>query len=269
MTTTELVPANADQKVAEVESRVAQAQAQANAIEVRNAGEANAATEILSTFAKQRREAETERRALVGPLNATVRRLNLRFKESLAPLDAADKTIRQKVTTYTAEQERIRREEEARLERERQERERKAREERERQEAEARARREAAEREAREAAELAAQDAEVAQLAEEAAQALEEAKTAESAIASLSEPVLPRAIVPETPAMQSESGAVSTRKRWVVKSIVLPLLPDDYKIADEKAITAALRESVRETNAPPEIPGIVFEQVSELAVRAK
>jgi hypothetical protein len=38
--------------------------------------------------------------------------------------------------------------------------------------------------------------------------------------------------------------------------------------ADEKAINAAMREGIRKNGQPPEIPGVVFEQVSELAVRA-
>lgn len=259
-----------EQRAAEVERQVADARAQAEAIQVRNAEEADLAGAALRQINERRKAAEAERVALVKPLNDHVKEINRKFKDAAAPFDEADRIIRGKVQTYTEEQERIRQEEEARLERERQERERKAREAREKQEAEERAKREQAEREAREAAEEAqrakdAADREAAeQLAAEAKQKAEEAQTAESAIASLPEVSLPTAMVPSAP----KPEGISTRKRWVVKAIDVGALPAEYLIADEKAINAAMRDGVRKTGAPPEIPGVVFEQKSELAVRA-
>lgn len=269
MTTLELVASKSDEAVDVVARQVAEAEARAKALQVTSDAEANAAGEILREIARRRKDAEAERKELVGPLNQTVKRINQRFKDSLAPLDAADKIVREKVGAYQAEQERIRREEEARLEAERQERERKAREQREAQERAERERREQAEREEREAAEEAQRardeaDREAAEkLREEARQAAEEARTAEAAVASLPEPTLPKAMV-QAPA---KPQGVSTRKRWQVKSIDESKLPRDYLIPDEKAINAAMREGVRESGEPPAISGVVFEQVDELAVR--
>jgi type I site-specific restriction-modification system R (restriction) subunit len=268
---TALVPvAGVAEAVDAVSRQVAEAEARASALQVSSEAEANAAGTILREIQQRRKAAEAKRKDLTGPLLESKRRIDQEFKDAMAPFDAADKIVREKLGTYTAEQERIRQEEEARLERERQERERKAREERERQEAAERAKREQAEKEAREAEDERrraqnAADAEAAEkLAEEARQKADEAKTAEAAIASLPEPTLPKAVVPAAP----KPEGVSSRKRWVVKSIVLTALPDDYKIADEKAINAAMRDGVRENGQPPQIPGVMFEQVDELAVRA-
>lgn len=270
MTTLELVTTKSDEAVDVVTRQVAEAEAQAKALQVTSEAEATVAGEILREIARRRKDAEAERKELVGPLNATVKKINQRFKGSLAPLDAADKIVRDKLGTYTAEQDRIRQEEEARLEAERQERERKARDERERQEAAERAKREQAEREAREAAEEARKakdeaDREAAEnLAEEARQVAEEAKTAEAAIASLPEPTLPRAMVQAAP----KPEGVSTRKRWKVKTIDVHCLPSDLILPDEKGINELMRDGVRKCGHPPEIPGVVFDQVDELAVRA-
>jgi len=268
---TELVTTNEDAALDVVQQRVAEFTAQAQAVEIRNAAEANAATEILSRFAKQKKDAAAERKELVGPLNAHVKLINAKFKDAIAPLDAADQIVRSKVGTYTAEQERVRREEEAQLERERQERERKAREERERQEAEARAKREAAEKEAREAEELAKAEAsaEMEALAEEAAQKLAEAQTAEAAVEALPEPELPKAVVPVAPALKSESGAIATRKVWKATILDNAAVPERFKVVDEVAIKQHMRDTLKATGKPPQVPGVKFEQVGELAVRAR
>lgn len=266
---TELVPVDYDAKAVEVERQVAEARAQAEAIEVHDEESAALATGVTREIQRRRKAAEAERKELVGPLNSTVKKINERFKQAMAPFEEADGIVRKKLQTYTAEQERIRREEERRLAAEREERERKIREERERQEAEARAKRKQAEREAREAEEEAAKakdaaDAEVAaKLAEEAREAAAEAQTAESAIASLPEVNLPTAVVPAA----AKPEGLTTRKTWQVKSITVSALPAEYVVADEKAIKEAMRLGVKENGQPPVIPGVEFEQVSGLAVR--
>ena len=252
-TTTELVPADVDTRLAGVARQVEQARTQAEAIEVVNAEQAEYAARILREIASHRKQAEAERKELVGPLNATVKRINQRFKDSLAPLDAADKIVRERVGTYQREEERKRIEAQRKLD-----------EERERVEREAREKREAAERAEREAAELAAgageDDAEVAaELAAEARRDAERAEITEQAIQSLPAQAVPAAPRPE---------GIATRKRWVVKSIILAALPEEYKVADEKAINAAMRDGVTENGEPPKIPGVVWEQVAELAVRS-
>lgn len=266
MTGTELVVADGMEvdAVAKVEQQVAEAKAAAELIEVRNQDEATVATEFVARIARQRRDADAERKLLVGPLNDTVKRINARFKDAVAPLDAADKVVRGKLGTYTAEQERIRREEEARLEAERQERERKAREERERQEAEARRLREEAEREAREKAEAAkaAEDEEAQRLAEEAAARLAEAQTAEAAVKSLPTLEIPRAVVEAPAPLKSASGGVSTRKVWKHEITDATAIPREFLKVDEQAIRQAIRDGRRD------IPGVRIYQDDQLAVRA-
>lgn len=267
----ELIPVPGVAEAVDVVARqVVEAETRANALQVSSEAEANAAGTILREIQQRRKAAEAKRKDLTGPLLESKRRIDQEFKDAMAPFDAADKIVRDKLGTYQAEQDRIRQEEEARLEAERQERERKAREERERQEAAERAKREQAEREAREAAEEAQQakdaaDREAAEkLAEEARQKAEEAKTAEAAIASLPEPTLPKAMVEAAP----KPEGVSTRKRWRVKLIDVHSLPSDLILPDEKGINYLMRDGVRKCGKPPEIPGVVFEQVDELAVRA-
>jgi hypothetical protein len=258
MTGATLVPIEqVDSTVDVVAKRVAEAEAQADALQVTNAGEAEAAAEVLRDIARYKKGAEAERTELVKPLNDHVKLINKKFKDAIAPFEAADKKIRAKVETFTAEQERRRREEEQRLERERQERERKAREERERQEAEAKAKREQAEADARAAEELADEGEDPGDLAEEAAQKLAEAQTAESAISSLPEPTLPRQVV-EKPAAPT---GTSTRMVWKHRLVDPAAVPREYLVVDEKKIRQAVRDGVRE------IPGVVIEQKPELAVR--
>lgn len=269
-TSTTLVPVDIDARTAEVERQVEEARAQAEAIQVRNPEEADLAAAALRQIAQREKAAEAERVALVKPLNDHVKDINRKFKDAAAPYTEIKTVIKGKVGTYQAEQDRIRQEEEARLEAERQERERLAREAREKQEAEERAKREQAEKEAREAAEEARkakdeEDRKVAeQLAEEARRKAEEAKTAEAAISSLPDVQLPKAVVETAP----KPEGISTRKVWKLMTTNVEELPPEYTLPNEKALNAAMREGVKENGRPPEIPGAVFEQVSEMAVRA-
>ena len=245
MTGATLVPIEqVDSTVDVVAKRVAEAEAQADALQVTNAGEAEAAAEVLRDIARYKKGAEAERTELVKPLNDHVKLINKKFKDAIAPFEAADKKIRAKVETFTAEQERRRREEEQRLERERQE-------------AEAKAKREQAEADARAAEELADEGEDPGDLAEEAAQKLAEAQTAESAISSLPEPTLPRQVV-EKPAAPT---GTSTRMVWKHRLVDPAAVPREYLVVDEKKIRQAVRDGVRE------IPGVVIEQKPELAVR--
>lgn len=276
MTGTNLVPVDTASRIAEVERQVAEARAQAEAIQVRNPEEADLAAAALRQIKQREKAAEAERTSLVKPLNDHVKDINQKFKDAAAPYKEAERIIKGKVGTYQAEQDRIRREEEARLEAERQERERLAREARERQEAEERAKREQAEKEAREAAEeaKAAQDdadREVAEkLAEEARQKAEEAKTAEAAISSLPEVSLPTAVVPAAP----KPEGVSAVKRWepvVTDLAAVPThLPDGELLIEVRSgpLRRHMHAYIKEHGHPPEVAGIEFKQVEGLAVRA-
>jgi hypothetical protein len=274
-TSTELVPTDIDARTAEVERQVAQARAQAEAIQVRNPDEEDVAAAALRQIKQREKAAEAERVALTKPLNDHVKEINRKFKEAAAPYDAAAEIIKGKVGTYRAEQDRIRREEEARLEEERRKREALARELRERTEAEERAKREQAEREAREAEEEArkakdAADREAAEaLAAEARAKAQEAEVAESAIASLPEVQLPRAVVEAAPKAE---GVIDT-KRWepVITDLaaVPDYLPDGTPL--KEVCTGPLRRYmhayIKEHGFPPAMPGVQFKRVSSQAVR--
>lgn len=136
------------QKVGEVSDAVVSVVTAAQSIQVRTAAEAEHATEFLARLAREKRQAEEARKFLVKPLNDHVKAINERFRPTAQMLERADGMVRGKVLDYRREQERLRAEEEARLEAERRERERLAEEQRRREEAAARAAREAAAREA-------------------------------------------------------------------------------------------------------------------------
>lgn len=248
-----------DAGVSAIEQKVAEAETRAAAMLITNDAEAEVAGEVLREIARLSKAAEGERRELVDPLNATVKKINARFKDAAAPFKAADEIIRGKLGAYQAEQERAAEEERRRLEAERQERERKAREEREKREAQARAEREKAEKEAAEAAELAADDdsEEMADLAAEAHEKAQEAATAVSALESLPEPSLPKAMVEAA----KKPAGVSSRRVWKHTIEDPVLVPREFLAVDEKKIREAVRQGVRQ------IPGVRIEQVDEMAVR--
>jgi chromosome segregation ATPase len=250
-----------------VGAAVSDAVRRASMVEVRTPEEANAAAGILRNLKEQTKNAEATRKFLVGPLNAHVKRINSKAKEATAPLDAAVNVLKDKIETYQAELERQRREEEERLRREAAEREAKMKAERERAEAEARAKREEAERVQREAedkARLAAErDAEsqaakeAARLAEEAAQQADQSKLEEMTLDALPDLPAPVPVVAEAPKVEG----VQTRKVWKATVTQEALLPREYMVVDQKKINQAVRDGVRE------IPGVVIQQVSQVAVR--
>jgi colicin import membrane protein len=269
VTTTDLVPVNEDAQVAEVERQVAQARAQAEAVQVRDPAEANVAGELLKEIARRKKAAEAERKELVNPLNATVKRINQKFKDAAAPYDEADRIVREKVSIYQAEQDRIRKEEEDRLEAERVERERIANEAREKQEAEARAKREQAEKEEREAEEERQKakneaDREAAEkLAAEAREKAQEAQTAEAAIASLPEVQLPKAVVEAAPKIDGISSRTKREVFVTDKSLLPETLPDGTPlvVVDMVALRGWMNKRWTETGQPPELPGAEFKKV--------
>lgn len=272
MTGMEMVVADGREvEVSHVERQVAEAKAAADLIEVRNQDEATVATEFLALIAKQKRDHEAERKGIVGPINASVKAINAKYKDAVAPLEAADLIVRGKVKAFTDEQARIAAEEEARLEAERQRREAAAAAARAMQEAEAEAYEMDAEREARKLAEEArkqADDEAAAKAAEDAAAKLAEAKTAVAAVKALPTLEIPRAHVEAPAPLKSASGGVATRKVWKVTATNKAEMPVDLLVEDMPEINRRMRDGVRANGKPPEIPGVTFEQVSELAVRA-
>ena len=73
---------------------------------------------------------------------------------------------------------------------------------------------------------------------------------------------MPAATVAAPARLRAESGAVSTRKRWVATVEDETRIPRQYLKVDTAAINAAVNDGVRE------IPGVRIEQETTLAVRA-
>lgn len=144
----ELATEAEQKKVAEVVQVVDTTVAAAQSIEVRTHEEVQRATEFLAQIARAKKDAEKARRFLVDPLNKHVKAINAEFKVKTEPLDEADQVVRGKVLAYNAEQERLRAEEQARLDAEAEQRRQEAEEQRRKEEAEAQAAREQAAREA-------------------------------------------------------------------------------------------------------------------------
>ncbi|MGH2878974.1 MAG: hypothetical protein ACRDK4_05120 [Solirubrobacteraceae bacterium] len=303
---TDLAPVE-QQKVEEAAAAVSAVVTQAQAIEVRTPDEASAATEFLSVIKAETGKLETARKFLVEPLKRHAKAIDDQFKAQAEPLKTADKLVREKVLAYQQEQERLRREEQERLDAERREQEAKAEAERKAAvEAAQRAERESREAEERRQAELAekasARRQEIAAMDQESLEALrlddnsgedehvmvveeiearKAAREAQERVAQaekeaeearqreIAARAAPATTVAAATPLAAQSGTASTVKRWQVKSIDLDKLPAMYLIPDEKAINTAMREGVKANGQPPEIPGVEFEQVAGLAVRAK
>jgi hypothetical protein len=67
---------------------------------VANAGERQAAIDLLSEIKRQLKESEDLRKELTQPINLSLKTINARFKEAQEPLKAADQELRRKVLEY-------------------------------------------------------------------------------------------------------------------------------------------------------------------------
>lgn len=286
------------QKLAEVSSEVSAVVARAREIEVGTDAQAQDATAFLAELKAAKDRSERARRFLIDPLNAHVKKINDQIKADIAPLDEANQLVRRKVLDYRSEQERLRVEEQARLDAARKMEEEAAAAERRHAEEEAAA----AEREAAEAARerqallAAAKNKRRKQLAdmspgelrelvrngvqddmmmaveeinardqaqkaqERAANARREAEEAlQRSIAAQAAPP-PRAAAPAK--LAAAAGSAAVRRDWKATIIDEAQVPRRYLIIDMKLINADVRAGVRE------IPGCRIEQVQGLAVRA-
>src|SRR4029077_16125006 len=176
------------------------------------------------------------------------------------PLEAAARTIKGKLTVFSAAEEERRREEQARLDREREEARRIIEKRRREDAAKLRADAEAKRQEADEAVELAGESEEFEEIADEARA---EARAAEARAATITN--LP---APSLPARQSAPVATPSgaTKRWDFEVIdirqVPDLLPDGtpLKALISGAMRTYMHEVIRETGEPPAMPGMRFEQ---------
>lgn len=184
------------------------------------------ATRMLVSATGAKRKLEEQRIFLVKPLNDHVKDINTLFKEWIKPLDNADSILRRKLLEFSQEQRRVYEKAEAeRLEQER----------------------------------LAAEA-----LAAESDNILLD----ENDNAILEGDDFPDAeYVPPPPAPKTvqytAGGSTGVRKTWVFEVVDETLVPSNYLMVDEGAISLAVREGVRE------IPGVRIYQQESLSVRAQ
>lgn len=249
----EFVPDDLPRSKEAVEVWVARAKETVATIEINTEEDAEAARDLLQEYAREEKRFEEERVALTKPRKDAAEFIKKKFDGAKQPFAEAKADLSQRLKDWVDANEKEQRE--AQRVRE---------EERRRVEQEARAKREAAEKAEREAAQMAAEaetpdDAAVAaKLEAEAKREAERASVTEQAIGSLPN---------QPPVSKPKLAGFSTRKRWVRKSVDKTQLPSEYLMPDLGAIDGAMREAVKETGGPPEIPGVVFEQVEGTAVR--
>lgn len=199
--------------------------------------EAETVTEVLSRIASTKKKVKEARLTITRPLDQQKQAALDLEKAILQPLEPVDRTLRAGLGEFQAEQQRLARAEQERLDRERREAEEKAR-------AEA----EAAAAKAREAdddqADAAEAEADLARARELVAQAAPRQE-----------------VIPAGPA-KAASGTASTRMVWRATVVDETQIPREYLKVDTAAINRAVRQGVRE------IPGVKIEEIPEVAVRA-
>lgn len=210
---------------------------EARAIKITDQGALDHASGFLTGIKTLRKEIKDT----FGPV---IKKAHDAHKEALAqqkryeqPLIDGEKIVKAEMAKYIEEQERIRREAEAKVERERQEAERKKREEEERALAEA-------------------------AKAEEEGDAEKAAAIVEEAAEKAAEPIAaPAAVIPEAPTMAPE---VHTKKvwRWEIENDTA--VPREYCSPDRRKIEAALKA----TQYATKIQGIRVFQETVVAARS-
>ena len=91
---------------------------QANAVVVKNADQAGVATDLTKLIKTTRTNMDGMRDKLVRPLNTHVDSINSWFMPSIKALQAAEKTVKDRIIAYNEEQLRLQRAEAARLQKE-------------------------------------------------------------------------------------------------------------------------------------------------------
>ena len=254
------------EKIARARTSAADVVTRVHAIEIADDKTAGDVASFLRDLATVAKRADDERLALTKPHRDHAARINDAYREPARMLDEAISEVKAKLLAWRQEQERIRREEQARLDAIAAEQ--RAADERAREEAAAEARadaeRWAAEQRAREKA------AEVAPSAEATA-AAEAAKAAQEAFERLEraravEPLPVRDVAIAAPPERQEG--VATRKDWTFRVVDVRALGAEFVLPNEKAIRAEMQAQVRE-GMVPRILGVEFEQVERLTARAR
>lgn len=104
-----------DEKLGEISKDIAIISAEADTYTIQSQGDVAIATEFLVKVKGRAKRIEELRQFFVKPLNDQVKAINERFKASLKPLEDIEVKVKRLISDYTLEQERIRREEEKKL----------------------------------------------------------------------------------------------------------------------------------------------------------
>lgn len=243
--TSDIVLPSADEQVQQMTSDATAVVELAEAFEIDSPEMYTAAGNELKRIKTRIKDNEEARKALVKPLNDHVKFINDQFREPVNLLKKAEQIIKKSILAYDQEQERIRREQQRKAEEAA-----RAEEERLRKEAEekaAKARAEAEEK--RKAAQKAEDQAAQQKAAEEAAQAELQAQEAEEQAS-----MKPHVHVPVMANDSPKVKGISKRKVWKARVVDFSKLPDDYKVANEKALGALARSTQGSMN----IPGVEF-----------
>lgn len=231
------------------------------------------AGELLKAVKGAIKQIEDQRVAITKPINESLRAVNAQAKEAAEPFLKAETAIKGAMVTYSDEQERIRREEQRRVEAAAAaERARLAALQRE-EERKAREKAEALRREQEEAARR-AREAEAAGRAEEARKAAAEAaKLAAQAVkveeksADKIETLQLREAMVVAPVVEREApkvAGVSTREVWRFEVLDAAQVPRQYLAVDE----AKIRKVVQALKADAQIPGVRVWSERQLAAGA-
>lgn len=231
------------------------------------------AGELLKAVKGALKQIEDQRVAITKPINESLRTVNAQAKDAAEPFLKAEQAIKAAMVTYSNEQERIRREEQRRVEAAAAaERARLAAMQRE-EERKAREKAEALRREQEEAARR-AREAEAAGRAEEARKAAAEAaKLAAQAVkveeksADKIETLQLREAMVVAPVIEREApkvAGVSTRESWKFEITDPAVVPRQYLVIDE----AKIRKVVQALKADAQIPGVRVWSERQLAAGA-
>ena len=210
---------------------------------IRSADQYEQAGELLKFVKGALRQIEEQRTSITKPMNDALRNANAQAKVAAAPFEEAERSIKAAMITFADEQERIRREEQRRLDEA-------ARREREKLEAQARE----AERKAREEAEAkrrAADEAAAAGRAAEAAKLAAQADRVEAKAAAKVEDLEVRAASVVAPITRSEAPKVAgtaTREEWLFEITDPALVPREYLVIDESKIGKVVRALKSDTS---------------------
>lgn len=249
----------ADEKALALAEEAMHFKTKAMAVLVRSPREYELAAADLKNIKAKYNELESRRVFLKEPVLEQGRRIDGFFKAPLQFLKDAEAAIKCAMLGYQEEERRLAAEEQRKQEEA-------ARQAREAMEAKARAEREEADRiaaemkrkaqEARERGDLAS----AATLRHEADQMVEASEEKAVAILDQAQLVVAPKVVAEVPVVQG----VSTRTIWRARVVNAKLVPDEYKVVNEKM----LQDFAKATKGNVSLPGVEFYPEQMLAQRA-